>query len=76
MCREVEKTAIKAEQYVETRLWEADWDYIQTLTTRPEMEQVLVELDGSHVRTGKKVALLGAELTKKRWLPKCQRPLD
>jgi hypothetical protein len=40
------------------------------------MEQVLVELDGSHVRTGKKVALLGAELTKKRRLPKCQRSPD
>ncbi len=74
--REVEKTVIKAEQYVEARLWEAGWDYIQTLTTRPGMEQVLVELDGSHVRTGKKVALEGTELTKKRRLPLCQRPPD
>lgn len=72
--REVEKTALSAEQYVETRLWEAGWDYLQPLTTRPGMEQVLVELDGSHVRTGKKVALEGAELTKKRRLPKSQRP--
>ncbi len=74
--REVEKTATKAEQYVETRLWEAGWDYIQPLTTRPGREQVLVELDGSHVRTGKKVELAAAELTKKRRLPKCQRPTD
>ncbi len=37
---------------------------------------MLVELDGSHVRTGKKVVLEGAELTKKRRLPKCQRPPD
>lgn len=58
--REVEKTALWAEQYVETRLWEAGWDYIQPLTTRPGKEQVLVELDGSHVRTGKKVALKGS----------------
>jgi len=72
--REVEKTAIKAEQYVETRLWEAGWDYIQPLTTRPGMEQVLVELDGSHIRTGRKVALEGAKLTKKRQMPKSQRP--
>jgi hypothetical protein len=74
--REVEKTALKAEQYVETRLWEAGWDYLQPLTTRPGMEQILVELDGSHVRTGKKVVLEGAELTKKRRLSKCQRPPD
>jgi len=72
--REVEKTALKAEQYVETRLWEAGWDYIQPLTTRPGIEQVLVELDGSHIRTRKKGALLGTELTKKRRLPKFQRP--
>lgn len=74
--REVEKTALKAEQYVETRLGEAGWDYIQPLTTRPGIEQMLVELDGSHVRTGKKLALAGAKLTKKRRLPKCQRPPD
>lgn len=74
--REVEKTALSAEQYVETRLWEAGWDYLQPLTTRPGIEQMLVELDGSHVRTGKKVVLAGAELTKKRRLPLCQRPPD
>jgi hypothetical protein len=39
--REVEKTALSAEQYVETRLWEAGWDYLQPLATRPGMEQVL-----------------------------------
>lgn len=72
--REVEKTALSAEQYIETRLWEAGWDYLQPLTIRPGMEQVLVELDGSHVRTGKNVALEGTELTKKRRLPKFQRP--
>jgi hypothetical protein len=37
---------------------------------------MLVELDGSHVRTGKKVALQGATLTSKRRLPKCQRQID
>lgn len=74
--REVEKTAIKAEQYVETRLWEAGWNYLQPLANRPGIEQMLVELDGSHIRTGKKVALEGIELTKKRQIPKCQRPPD
>ena len=74
--REVEHTATKAEQYVETRLWDAGWDYIQPLTIRPAMEQVLVELDGSHVRTGKFVVLEGTELTKKRRLRKSQRPTD
>ncbi len=62
-------------QYVQTRLFAKSWDYLQPLETRPGVEQLLVELDGSHVRTGKKV-LLGAELTQKRRLPKCQRQSD
>jgi hypothetical protein len=37
---------------------------------------MLVELDGSHVRTGKKVVQQGVELTPKRRLPKCQRQVD
>jgi len=42
------------------------WLGLHTTTDyRPGREQVLVEPDGSHVRTGKKIALAGAELTKK-----------
>lgn len=71
--REVEKTAKAAQEYVETRLFATEWDYLQPLETRPGVEQILVELDGSHIRTGKKVILEGVELTPKRQLPKYQR---
>lgn len=74
--REVEKTAQKAEQYVEMRLLSARLDYSQPLETRPGNEQLVVELDGCHIRTGRKVTIEGAEVTKKRRLPRSQRPPD
>lgn len=37
---------------------------------------MLVELDGSHIHTGKIVVLPGAELTSKRHLPRYQRRVD
>jgi hypothetical protein len=74
--REVEKTALSAQEYVEKRLVAAGWDYLQPLETRSGVEQILVELDGSHIRTGKKVVLEEVELTPKRRLPKCQRQVD
>lgn len=74
--REVEKTAQKAQQYVEKRLFAKNWDYLQPLVARPGVEQLLVELDGSHVRTGKKVVLETAELTPKRRLSRSRRQLD
>ena len=74
--REVEKTAMAASQYVEIRLLEARLDYSQSLETRPGNEQVVVELDGCHIRTGKKVPIEGAEVTEKRRLPRSQRPPD
>lgn len=74
--REVEKTAQKAQQYVETRLFTTGLDYLQSLETRPGVEQMLVELDGSHIRTGKKIVLETAELTPKRRLPRSGRPSD
>jgi hypothetical protein len=74
--REVEKTATQAQQYVETRLFTAGWDYLQPLDVRAGVEKMLVELDGSHVRTGRKVVLEGVELTRKRRLPKSQRQGD
>ncbi len=76
VCREVEKTALKAAQYVETRLLEARLNYEKPLETRPGHEQLVVELDGCHIRTGKKVTIAGAEVTKKRRLPRSQRPPD
>lgn len=74
--REVEKTAQLAQKYVETRLFKARLDYGKPLATRPGVEQLLIELDGCHIRTGKKVLIEGAELTKKRRLPRSQRPPD
>jgi hypothetical protein len=74
--REVEKTAHVTHKYVQTRLFTAGWDYLQPLDTRPGVEQMLVELDGSHVRIGKKVVIEGVEITRKRRLAKCQRQID
>lgn len=74
--REAEKTALLAQEYVEKRLDATGCDYLQPLVTRPGVAQILVELDGSHVRTGKKVALEKVESTPKRRLPKYQRQID
>lgn len=74
--REVEKTAQKTQAYVETRLFTTGLDYLQPLDIRPGVEQMLVELDGSHVRTGKKVVLEGVGLTPKRQLARYQRQID
>lgn len=74
--REVEKTAQKAQQYVETRLFASSGDYLQPLIARPGVEKLLVELDGCHIRTGQKVALPTVELTPKRQKPKYQRQID
>ena len=74
--REVERTAKVAEQYVEIRLLSARKNYSQPLETRPGNEQLVVELDGCHIRTGKKITIEGAFLTKKRHLPRSQRPPD
>jgi hypothetical protein len=74
--REVEKTAQKAQQYVETRLFALSCDYPKPLDVRPDVEKILVELDGSHIRTGTKIVLEEADLTSKRQLPKYKRQLD
>jgi hypothetical protein len=74
--RKVEKTAQKAQHYVEKRLLSARKDYSQPLDIRLGNEQMLVELNGCHIRTGKKFRLEGAELTKKRRLPRSGRPPD
>jgi hypothetical protein len=74
--RDVEHTAQKAESYVEMRLLSARKNYSQPLETRPGYEPLVVELDGCHIRTGKKITIEAAELTKKRRLPHSQRPPD
>ncbi len=74
--REVEHTAKMAEQYVEMRLLSARKNYSQPLETQPGNKRLVVELDGCHIRTGKKITIEGAEITKKRRLPRSQRPPD
>ena len=64
--REVEHTAQKAEQYVEMRLLSARKNYSQPLKTRPVNEQLVVELDGCHIRTGKKITTEGALHNRRR----------
>lgn len=59
---EVEKTALQAQKYVDTRLLQARMEYRKPLNVRPGLEQILVELDGCHIRTGKQVSLCGTEL--------------
>ena len=65
---EVKHTAKMAEQYVEMRLLSARKNYSQPLETRPGNKKLVVELDGCHIRTGKKITIEGAFLTKKRRL--------
>lgn len=74
--RDVEKIALLALTYVEIRLFKARLDYSQPLAKRPGVQQLLVELDGCHIRTGKKVPIEGAEVTKIRRLPRSKRPPD
>ena len=50
MRREVEKIAQKAEKFMEVKLFIARLKALKSLTTRPSIEQLLVELDGCHKR--------------------------
>jgi hypothetical protein len=74
--REVEKTALKAQKYVEIQLFKARLRSSKPLTTRPDIEQLLVELDGCHIRTGISMPIERAEVTKKRQLLKRKRESD
>jgi hypothetical protein len=74
--REVEKTAKTAQQYVETRLFASSRDYLQSNATKPGVEQILVELDGCHIRTGKKVVSENAKVIQIRQIPSTNRPCE
>jgi hypothetical protein len=74
--REVEKTALKAQKFVEVQLFIARLRSLKSLTTRPNIEQLLVELDGYHIRTGILFPVEKAEVTKKRRLLKRKRESD
>lgn len=73
--REVENIAQKAEQYVTAKFSK------ETARSEPQTPdnicyRILVELDGSHVRTGMNITSNKAELTNKRQLKKCSRQID
>ncbi len=74
--REVEKTALKAQKYVEIRLFKARLSSLKLHETRPNIMQLLVELDGCQIRTGILLPVEKAEDTKKRRLLKRQRESD
>lgn len=74
--REVEKTARLAQKFVEVKLFIARLKALKSLTTRPKIEQLLVELDGCHIRTGTLLPAEKAEVTKKRRLLKRKRESD
>ncbi len=74
--REVEKTAQKAQKFMEVKLFIARLRALKPLTTKPNIEQLLVELDGCHIRTGILLPVEKAEVTKKRRLLKRKRESD
>lgn len=74
--REVEKTALLAQKFVEIQLFKARLRSSKSLPTRPNIAQILVELDGCHIRTGILLPVEKAEATEKRQLLKRQRKSD
>ena len=73
---EVEKTALKAQKYVEIRLFKARLSSLKPLSTKANIEQLLVELDGCHIRTGVLLPIETTEVTNKRFLRKRKREPD
>jgi len=74
--RAVAKIAPQAEEYVSQRLEISREEYNKPLDVRPGIEQILVELDGSHIRTGTFQSAQTQQLTKKRQLPKKERTTE
>lgn len=61
--RVVEGVAAETEQYIARRLAESRQDFDKSLAERPGSDQLLVELDGSEIRTGHLVKRPGRERT-------------
>ena len=61
---------------MEVKLFIARLKALKSLTTRPSIEQLLVELDGCHIRTGILLPAEKAKVTKKRQLLKRKRQSD
>ena len=73
--RSVVKMADLAQEYVCQRLESSRSEYNKPLDVRPGCENILVELDGCHLRTGIFQSAQTQELTKKRQLPKKKRTI-
>lgn len=71
--RVVESIAAEADTYVSTKLEQARAAFDEPLVSRPGTERILIELDGSMVRTGKLVEDPGGGKTEVRELPKRRR---
>jgi len=76
--RAVVKIAPQAEEYVSERLERLKTEYDKPLDERPGVEQILLEMDGCHIRTGifQLAETQTQELTKKRHLQKKERTTE
>lgn len=76
--REVETIAFLAEKYVENRLLELATSFKnqEPPKKRCGWNRIIVELDGSHVRTGIHIPSEKEEVTRLRRIKKCKRQID
>jgi len=74
--RAVAKIAPLAEEYVSQRLELSRAEYDKPLSVRPGVDRILVELDGSHIRTGIFQSAQNQQLTKKRQIPEKKRTIE
>lgn len=74
--RVTEGIAKEAEQYVEERLASSEPDYYISLAERPGEEQLLIELDGSDIRTAVMVEQEGNQTTPVRGLKRRNRQVE
>lgn len=76
--REVEKIALAAEQYVEKRLLglATYFKNLEPPKKRCGWNRIVVELDGSHIRTGIHQSIQTEEVTPLRRIKKCKRQSD
>lgn len=76
--REVETIAFLAEKYVESRLLELATSFKnqEPPKKRCGWNRIIVELDGSHVRTGIHIPIEKEEVTRLRRIKKCKRQID
>jgi len=74
--RAVAKIAPLAEEYVSQRLERSRAEYNKPLDVRPGVENILVELDGCHIRTGIFQSAQNQQLTILRQMPSKKRTTE